>query len=241
MAFPFHLIYIVLFLLRILLKTLQWSDDQECFAPIYLFDISARCVLLFLVISLGLLTRPTLSSRSKSFVNFFLYAVLNPFCIYLVVQGLVWQIQNLINTSYCLHKTSENLSILGWIGIVACIAGLLSYLSFLKAKAYWRMRQFTRRWERVSRSGNREEINAFLYAEMNEENGLATSEIEKLPVNEYASVLKANYSETCPICFEDFKAGDALTALPKCEHRFHPQCINGWLVRSPLCHFVETM
>jgi len=97
---------------------------------------------------------------------------------------------------------------------------------------------------RLSESGNPEEINDFLYGteDLNSKTGLAVEDIEKLQKNEFCSqgesvqsIIKGNVSDTCAICFEDYKTGDCLTSLPKCEHRFHGNCINGWLVKSPLC------
>jgi len=150
--------------------------------------------------------------------------------------------KNMTKTPDCIPNISHDISVFVWIGGVVCVAGTLSYINILKAYKYWKVIQFRRRWSRINLNGTPEEINEFLYGiptEISQKTGLETSDIEKLPVNGYSlslqNVLKANHSETCPICFEDYKDGDALTALPKCEHRFHPQCINGWLVKSPLC------
>lgn len=35
-------------------------------------------------------------------------------------------------------------------------------------------------------------------------------------------------SNTCCICFEEYKTGDVLRVLPKCHHEFHPSCIEAW-------------
>ena len=46
--------------------------------------------------------------------------------------------------------------------------------------------------------------------------------------------------ETCPICIVDFAEGDDIRVLP-CEgkHRFHPQCVDQWLLElsssCPIC------
>ncbi|KAL4375532.1 hypothetical protein S245_018239 [Arachis hypogaea] len=42
----------------------------------------------------------------------------------------------------------------------------------------------------------------------------------------------------CAICLTDFKDYDTLRLLPKCDHVFHPQCIDSWLcshVTCPVC------
>ncbi|CAI5535637.1 unnamed protein product [Closterium sp. Naga37s-1] len=40
--------------------------------------------------------------------------------------------------------------------------------------------------------------------------------------------------DPCTICFDGFKSGDQLRALP-CQHRFHTACIDEWLMKKPLC------
>jgi len=46
--------------------------------------------------------------------------------------------------------------------------------------------------------------------------------------------------ETCPICIVDFEEGDDIRVLP-CEgkHRFHPECVDQWLLElsssCPIC------
>lgn len=42
----------------------------------------------------------------------------------------------------------------------------------------------------------------------------------------------------CAVCLTDFKEQDTLRLLPKCNHVFHPQCIDSWLashVTCPVC------
>lgn len=42
----------------------------------------------------------------------------------------------------------------------------------------------------------------------------------------------------CAVCLTDFKDSDTLRLLPKCNHVFHPQCIDSWLashVTCPVC------
>jgi len=41
-------------------------------------------------------------------------------------------------------------------------------------------------------------------------------------------------TETCPVCMEPFKKGEALMILP-CMHRYHKPCIMPWLEQSGLC------
>mmetsp|Transcript_14087 Transcript_14087/g.30602 ORF Transcript_14087/g.30602 Transcript_14087/m.30602 type:complete len:240 (-) Transcript_14087:69-788(-) len=39
---------------------------------------------------------------------------------------------------------------------------------------------------------------------------------------------RTTQSDTCCICFEEYKTGDILRVLPKCHHEFHCCCIEEW-------------
>lgn len=49
--------------------------------------------------------------------------------------------------------------------------------------------------------------------------------------------LAVNHDQTCPICIQDFEAGEDLRVLPcDARHRFHRDCIDPWLLgQSSLC------
>ncbi|TVU26933.1 hypothetical protein EJB05_29506, partial [Eragrostis curvula] len=49
-----------------------------------------------------------------------------------------------------------------------------------------------------------------------------------------ASLSPATAAVSCPICLEDFVAGDGLIVMP-CEHRFHGSCLTEWLKLSRFC------
>uniref|UniRef100_A0ACD5UVD8 Uncharacterized protein n=1 Tax=Avena sativa TaxID=4498 RepID=A0ACD5UVD8_AVESA len=40
---------------------------------------------------------------------------------------------------------------------------------------------------------------------------------------------------TCPICLDEFQAGEIVRGLPTCRHVFHLPCIDRWLLRNPEC------
>nr|ACU17981.1 unknown [Glycine max] len=49
---------------------------------------------------------------------------------------------------------------------------------------------------------------------------------------------KGNETLECAVCLTDFTDKDALRLLPKCNHVFHPHCIDSWLachVTCPVC------
>ena len=39
---------------------------------------------------------------------------------------------------------------------------------------------------------------------------------------------------TCSICLGEIEAGATASALP-CQHRFHRECVEDWLLRKPAC------
>jgi hypothetical protein len=68
-------------------------------------------------------------------------------------------------------------------------------------------------------------------------NVINTEVLNKLPVLEYKDLDKEKY-KNCVICIEDFKDEDKVRTL-KCEHGFHPECIDKWLLdcnyKCPVC------
>ncbi|KAF0925554.1 hypothetical protein E2562_017165 [Oryza meyeriana var. granulata] len=39
----------------------------------------------------------------------------------------------------------------------------------------------------------------------------------------------------CAICLTEFSPGEQLRVLPRCNHGFHPRCIDRWLAARPTC------
>jgi len=89
--------------------------------------------------------------------------------------------------------------------------------------------------------GDYEALNRMFLDEQDINNmiGLMPEDLSRLPTQEYCKslteIFKASHLETCPICFEDYKIGDKVVVLPKCQHNFHPECVGNWLVKNPLC------
>lgn len=42
-------------------------------------------------------------------------------------------------------------------------------------------------------------------------------------------------SSQCPICLVDFRSGERIRVLPKCQHGFHVGCIDTWLSKHASC------
>ncbi|KAF9302848.1 E3 ubiquitin-protein ligase rnf13 [Mortierella antarctica] len=55
-----------------------------------------------------------------------------------------------------------------------------------------------------------------------------------LPIETYPQVWATNYDDECAICLNDFIDGDELRQM-YCDHYFHRNCVDRWLVRNPFC------
>ncbi|XP_065873307.1 RING-H2 finger protein ATL32-like [Euphorbia lathyris] len=71
--------------------------------------------------------------------------------------------------------------------------------------------------------------------------GLDSAVIEKFPVFFYSDVKEVKIGRgtlECAICLSEFEDNETLRLLPKCNHVFHPECIDKWLashVTCPVC------
>lgn len=71
--------------------------------------------------------------------------------------------------------------------------------------------------------------------------GLDTSVIDTFPVLNYSAVKALNIGKgelECAVCLGEFEDDETLRLLPKCNHVFHPDCIDIWLasrVTCPVC------
>ena len=68
--------------------------------------------------------------------------------------------------------------------------------------------------------------------------GLTKEQIKNLPTDKYD---KKKYNECyqCIICMEEFNEGEEVTLLP-CEHIFHMECIEKWLLKEKTCPFCKS-
>ncbi|CAI0455356.1 unnamed protein product [Linum tenue] len=39
----------------------------------------------------------------------------------------------------------------------------------------------------------------------------------------------------CAVCLDTFKLGEKCRVLPLCKHSFHAKCVDGWLLKIPVC------
>ncbi|RDX58651.1 RING-H2 finger protein ATL47, partial [Mucuna pruriens] len=64
---------------------------------------------------------------------------------------------------------------------------------------------------------------------------MSINDLEKLPCYDY--VAKGNTSSLvdCAVCLESLITGDKCRLLPMCKHSFHAQCVDTWLLKTPIC------
>ncbi|KAE9592596.1 hypothetical protein Lal_00028521 [Lupinus albus] len=71
--------------------------------------------------------------------------------------------------------------------------------------------------------------------------GINNELLSTFPILFYSTIKdlkKGKDSLECAVCLNDFKDYDTLRLLPKCNHVFHPSCIDSWLcshVTCPVC------
>ncbi|KAH6772494.1 RING/U-box superfamily protein [Perilla frutescens var. frutescens] len=71
--------------------------------------------------------------------------------------------------------------------------------------------------------------------------GLDAEVIETFPTFTYSEVKDHKIGKSaleCAVCLNEFEDDETLRLIPKCDHVFHPQCIDAWLeshVTCPVC------
>ncbi|KAK4712559.1 hypothetical protein R3W88_007072 [Solanum pinnatisectum] len=70
---------------------------------------------------------------------------------------------------------------------------------------------------------------------------MSKEDIEKLPCFVFQAKEKGTSTPVdCVICLDNFKMGDKCRMLPQCNHSFHAECIDLWLLKSLYCPICRT-
>ncbi|CAA0833760.1 E3 ubiquitin-protein ligase ATL23 [Striga hermonthica] len=70
---------------------------------------------------------------------------------------------------------------------------------------------------------------------------LSRDEIEKLPCfdfqgkDEEKGATSTSPCADCAVCLEMFRAGEKCRLLPLCNHSFHAECVDVWLMKVSVC------
>ncbi|KAE8677719.1 putative excision repair cross-complementing 1 ercc1 [Hibiscus syriacus] len=68
--------------------------------------------------------------------------------------------------------------------------------------------------------------------------GLEASVIETFPIMVYSEVKDHKIGKgalECAVCLNEFEDDETLRLIPKCDHVFHPECIDSWLASHTTC------
>ncbi|CAI9112081.1 OLC1v1012459C1 [Oldenlandia corymbosa var. corymbosa] len=65
--------------------------------------------------------------------------------------------------------------------------------------------------------------------------GLSRDSLNKLPWHVLSYQTKAAQDTCCTICLQDIGVGNIARCLPKCNHTFHRNCVDKWLVIHNSC------
>ncbi|KAE9466221.1 hypothetical protein C3L33_01873, partial [Rhododendron williamsianum] len=68
--------------------------------------------------------------------------------------------------------------------------------------------------------------------------GLDPAVMNSFPILKYSEIkhLKMGKGElSCAVCVSEFEDNETLRLLPKCDHAFHPECIDLWLASHSTC------
>lgn len=72
---------------------------------------------------------------------------------------------------------------------------------------------------------------------------MSKEDLKNLPCFDYKEPDKGGSSKSvadCVVCLEKFKVGESCRLLPNCNHNFHAQCIDSWLMKTPICPICRT-
>lgn len=65
--------------------------------------------------------------------------------------------------------------------------------------------------------------------------GLKKKEMVALPTSTYTHSASPSSPSNCAICLSEFYDGDMIRFLPNCNHPFHVDCIDKWLLSHSSC------
>ncbi|KAJ7974553.1 RING-H2 finger protein [Quillaja saponaria] len=69
---------------------------------------------------------------------------------------------------------------------------------------------------------------------------MSRNDLEKLPCYDYIAKDKGSRPVDCAVCLENFNMGDTCRLLPVGKHSFHVQCVDTWLLKTPICPICRT-
>ncbi|CAL0321789.1 unnamed protein product [Lupinus luteus] len=87
----------------------------------------------------------------------------------------------------------------------------------------------------TGRASRREGTGSMVENGANGSRSMSKDDLEKLPCYDYISKDSRSSPVDCAVCLENLIVGDKCRLLPICKHSFHAQCVDTWLLKTPLC------
>ena len=69
---------------------------------------------------------------------------------------------------------------------------------------------------------------------------MSIDDLDKLPCFHFQAKEKGSSPVDCAVCLDNFKIGEKCRLLPLCNHSFHAQCVDSWLLKTPICPICRT-
>ncbi|OIW06674.1 hypothetical protein TanjilG_04068 [Lupinus angustifolius] len=87
----------------------------------------------------------------------------------------------------------------------------------------------------TGRASRRESTGSVVENGANGSRSMSKDDLEKLPCYDYIAKDNTSSPVDCAVCLENLIVGDKCRLLPICKHSFHAQCVDTWLLKTPLC------
>lgn len=126
------------------------------------------------------------------------------------------------------------------LGIVAVVL-TISYMVHLAYKHYQSDRFKREMTDFIKKGTNKPTILLSLYEEHKhklQNLGLVPFELLCYKLNfstQFGKALNQYESKDCSICFEEYCPESEAVGFPGCNHLFHFECLQNWLIKSPMC------
>ena len=223
----------------------NWGDFEGCHRPIQITLLLTTIYMALLFSLLIVLDPPCCESRvwNQKCAKILYFWFLGPFSVYIFIHGAIWNADNSRNPDPVCPIIAT------WIILGALFLSVIQYIwsSMTRIILWMRMRRNVRRVQLILNDAGLSYTNNSRRLLPNlSDSSLSLYNRIGLDSNEITMVKKRVYNESfmnqisgeqdcCAVCVEHFKEGDQIAALPRCNHLYHPTCINNWLTTSPLC------
>lgn len=87
-------------------------------------------------------------------------------------------------------------------------------------------------WYAASTANDDQAVEFRLPEKPTAEKGLSAAELEKLPKMSGKDLVMGN---ECAVCLEEIGGEQPVRLLPGCNHGFHIQCADTWLLKNSVC------